>query len=213
MTTSPPGRPPASRRTSGSGSSARTTAWSRAGRALFRLGRYAEAEAALRAVRYIQERLFGADDPDTTDSGYGLQLVLANLGRREESVALLGDTVAGRRSALGPAHPLTLRARAGLLEMLPATEAVTQEGGALLALPSECDRHLGPDHTVTLGARHNHAWALYLLGRFEEADRGIRRVAAAYVRRFGPEYPVVLAARQLRSRTGPPSGTWTRRSR
>jgi hypothetical protein len=54
---------------------------------------------------------------------------------------------------------------------------------------------------VTLGARHNHAWALYLLGRFDEADREIRRVAETYVRRFGPEYPIVLAARQLLSRT------------
>ncbi|MDH6697991.1 tetratricopeptide repeat protein [Streptomyces griseoviridis] len=43
--------------------------------------------------------------------------------------------------------------------------------------------------------------ALYLLGRFEEADEEIRRVAEAYVRRFGPEYPIVLAARQLSART------------
>lgn len=54
---------------------------------------------------------------------------------------------------------------------------------------------------MTLGAGHNHAWALYLLGRFDEADEEIRLVAEAYVRRFGPEYPIVLAARQLFSRT------------
>ncbi|MFB7931990.1 tetratricopeptide repeat protein [Streptomyces sp. NPDC056039] len=54
---------------------------------------------------------------------------------------------------------------------------------------------------MTLGAQHNHAWALYLLGRFDEADHEIRRVAETYVRRFGPEYPIVLAARQLLSRT------------
>lgn len=83
----------------------------------------------------------------------------------------------------------------------PAREAVTAEDGALLSLPAECDRLLGPDHTVTLGARHNHAWALFLLGRFEEADREIRLVADAYERRFGPEHPIVLAARQLFSRT------------
>ncbi|MEV2249272.1 tetratricopeptide repeat protein [Streptomyces sp. NPDC050147] len=174
---------------------------SRAGRALFRLGRFAEAESLLRGVRARQRELFGADDPDTLDTSYGLQLVLANLGRREEAVALLGVTVTGRRSALGPTHPLTLRARASLLEMLPASEVVTEEDGALLSLPSECERILGPDHTVTLGARHNHAWALYLLGRFDEADSQIRLVADAYVRRFGPEYPIVLAARQLLSRT------------
>ncbi|MFJ6124960.1 tetratricopeptide repeat protein [Streptomyces griseoviridis] len=160
-----------------------------------------EVEVALRAVRTAQERLFGVYDPDFLDSSYGLQLVLANLGRRQESITLLRDTVAGRRSALGPEHPLTLRARASLLEALPAAEVATEEGGALLSLPAECDRLLGPDHTVAIGAAHNHAWALYLLGRFEEADEEIRRVADAYVRRFGPEYPIVLAARQLFSRT------------
>ncbi|MEV7325811.1 hypothetical protein [Streptomyces sp. NPDC093970] len=40
-----------------------------------------------------------------------------------------------------------------------------------------------------------------LLGRFGEADEKIRLVADAYVRRFGPEYPFVLAVRQLYSRT------------
>ncbi|MEU1301539.1 tetratricopeptide repeat protein [Streptomyces shenzhenensis] len=174
---------------------------SRTGRALFRLGRYAEAESVLCDVRAMQERLFGADDPDTLDTSYGLQLVQGNLGRCEESLALLRTVVTGRQTTLGPAHPLTLRARASLLEMLPASEVVTEEDGALLSLPSECARLLGPDHTVTLGAGHNHAWALYLLGRFDEADEEIRLVADAYVRRFGPEYPIVLAARQLFSRT------------
>ncbi|MEV7438390.1 tetratricopeptide repeat protein [Streptomyces griseoviridis] len=130
-----------------------------------------EVEVALRAVRTAQERLFGVYDPDFLDSSYGLQLVLANLGRRQESITLLRDTVAGRRSALGPEHPLTLRARASLLEALPAAEVATEEGGALLSLPAECDRLLGPDHTVAIGAAHNHAWALYLLGASRRPTR------------------------------------------
>ncbi|MFF4903144.1 hypothetical protein [Streptomyces sp. NPDC001068] len=44
-------------------------------------------------------------------------------------------------------------------------------------------------------------WPGNLLGRFGEADEEIRLVADAYVRRFGPEYPIVLAVRQLYSRT------------
>ncbi|GES31299.1 tetratricopeptide repeat protein [Streptomyces angustmyceticus] len=70
----------------------------------------------------------------------------------------------------------------------------------LIAKPSECERHLGPEHTVTLGARHNHAWALYVLGRFGEADEEIRLVADTYERRFGPDYPIALSAQQLYAR-------------
>ncbi|MFJ9431804.1 tetratricopeptide repeat protein [Streptomyces sp. NPDC101490] len=174
---------------------------SREGRALFRLGRYAEAETLLSRVRAAQERLFGVDDPDTLDSGHGLQLVLGNLGRRDEAVALLRATAEGRRRTWGPAHPLTLRSRSSLLVLLAVSEVVMEEDGSLSSLPSECVRHLGPDHTVTLGARHNHAWVLYGLGRFDEADREIRLVTEAYLRRFGPDYPITLAARQLLSRT------------
>lgn len=76
---------------------------SRAGRALFRLGKYAEAEPLLRQVRTEQERLFGAHDPDTLDSGHGLQLVLGNRGQKEEALSLLqatigaGSQLSGRR--------------------------------------------------------------------------------------------------------------------
>lgn len=174
---------------------------SRAGRALFRLGRYAEAELLLGRVRATQERLFGASDPDTLDSGHGLQLVLGNLGKRDEAISLLRATIAGRRAVLGPAHALTLRSRSSLLVLLSASEIVAEEDGALLSLPSECVQALGPDHTVTLGAHHNHAWALYLLGRFDEADEEIRLVTEAYRRRFGPDYPIALSAQQLLSRT------------
>ncbi|MGW8553363.1 tetratricopeptide repeat protein [Streptomyces tubercidicus] len=173
---------------------------SRAGRALFRLGKYAEAEPLLRQVRSEQERLFGAHDPDTLDSGHGLQLVLGNRGQKEEALSLLQATLAGRRSALGPAHPLTLRSQASLLAMLPAAELEREGNAALLSLPAECERHLGPDHTVTLGARHNHAWALYVLGHFEEADEEIRLAAETYERRFGPDYPIALSAQQLYAR-------------
>lgn len=173
-----------------------------AGRALFRLGRYAEAELLLLGrVRATQERLFGANDPGTLDSGHGPQLVLGNLGKRNEAISLLRATVAGRRAVLGPAHALTLRSRSSLLVLLSASEIVAEEDGVLLSLPSECVRALGPDHTVTLGAHHNHAWALYPLGRFDEADEEIRLVTEAHRRRFGPDHPIALSAQQLLSRT------------
>ncbi|MFG2880504.1 tetratricopeptide repeat protein [Streptomyces sp. NPDC048337] len=174
---------------------------SRAGRALFRLGRYSEAESLFRGVHQTQQRLFGAGDPDTLDSSHGLQLVWANLGRREEALALLRSTVRGRQEVLGPSHPLSLRSRSSLLALLTAAELASEEGRELLSLPSECVRHLGPDHTVTVGSRHNYAWAMYVLGNFEAADESIRKAVDGYRRRFGPDYPIALAAQQLFART------------
>ncbi|MEW1671653.1 tetratricopeptide repeat protein [Streptomyces noursei] len=173
---------------------------SRAGRALFRLGRYPEAERVLRQVRGAQEQLFGADDPDTLDSSHGLQLVLGNVGKRTEALSLLRATITGRLASLGPAHPLTLRSQASLLTMLSKSELEMPENVSLLSLPADCERHLGADHTVTLGARHNHAWALYVLHQLHEADEEIRLVSEMYEHRFGADYPIALSAQQLHAR-------------
>ncbi|MFI0943124.1 tetratricopeptide repeat protein [Streptomyces sp. NPDC021020] len=175
---------------------------SRAGRALFRLGRYPQAEASLRQTLAVQQRLFGADDPDSLDTAHGMQLVLRNTGRDAEALTLLRATAAGRRATLGPWHPLTLRSRSSLLSSLGAAELTAEdERTRLLSLPQQCAEHLGAEHTVTVGARHNHAWAIYQLGRFAAADAEIDEVTQGYVRRFGPDYPNALAAVQLRART------------
>ena len=191
-------------RTLGADHRAVLAARTRVGRALFRLGRYTEAEALLTGVHAVQQRLFGPADPDTLDSAHALQLVLGNLGpaRREEAMTLLRSAVAGREAALGAWHPLTLRARISLLSLLTPAELLAADDSALLlALPARCAEHLGADHTVTVGALHNHAWALYALGRFEASDDEIRLATDAYLRRFGPDHPAVLSARQLRART------------
>ncbi len=175
---------------------------SRAARALFRLGRYAEAEELLGRVRQEQERSLGSGHPDTLDTVHGLHLVLSNVGRRDEALALLRSAVALRREALGAWHPLTLRARAGLLVILDADElAIAEDPDAPMAVADDCVEHLGHGHTITLMARHNHAWALYLLGEYPAADEEAAWAADEYLRRFGPDYPLGLAARQLLART------------
>jgi tetratricopeptide (TPR) repeat protein len=177
-------------------------AYSRAGRGLFRMGRYAEAAELHRRVLDTQERLFGAADPDTLHSAHGLQMVLGNIaGGRAEAQALRQFAVAGREAALGPAHPLTLRSKCSQLAFMPAAELASEDGQSLLSLPEECARHLGSDHTVTLTARLDRARALRELGRSAEADAEAGGVLADYQRRFGPEYPVVLAAQQLYATT------------
>ncbi|MFE2493956.1 tetratricopeptide repeat protein [Streptomyces scopuliridis] len=178
-------------------------AYARTGRSLFRLGRYEEAEPMLRRVRSTQLRLFGADDPDTLDTGQGLQLVLGNHGKRQEAVTLLRSVVAGRQAALGPWHPATLRSRVSLLAMLTAREVATgaETDDTLLSVPQACALHLGPDHAVTLNARHNHARVQFVLGHYQAADDEIRQVVDDYQRVLGPGYPAVLAARQLHAQT------------
>lgn len=173
------------------------TAHARAGRALARLGRFEESEALHRRVLAARERLFGPDDPDTLDSCAGLNFALSHLGRGDEGLMLLRRAAAGRERVLGPEHPLTLRARALLLEYLPASELAAELSRSEVPLPEQCVRALGPDHDVTLFARLDYVYALFMLERIEEAHQAAPPLAQDFQRRFGPDYPVTLSVQTL----------------
>ncbi|WP_343238699.1 tetratricopeptide repeat protein [Streptomyces sp. SID8374] len=96
------------------------SAHSRAGRALFRLGRFEESEPVLRRVLTDRERLLGPDHPDTLDSYFGINHPLQQLGRVAEGLMLFQHTTDGRERVLGKEHPLTLQSRAHLPESLPS---------------------------------------------------------------------------------------------
>ncbi|MFD4557147.1 tetratricopeptide repeat protein [Streptomyces sp. NPDC058469] len=173
------------------------SSYARAGRALFRLGRYEESEALHRRVLLDRERLFGPDDPDTLDSYEGTSDPLFELSRVSEGLALLRHAAMGRQRVLGPTHPLTLGARALLLSRVPPSELAAEVDSTALPLPQECALELGPDHTVTLQARLNYANALNRLGRFEAAIEDARLVVEEYQRRYGPDFPMTLSAQTL----------------
>lgn len=173
------------------------TAHSRAGRALFRLGRFEESERLLRRVLADRERLFGDEDPDTLESYYGLNLPLQQTGRAGEGLELLRRALTGRHNVLGAGHPLTLRARAALLAYLPVPELAAVVDEAAIPLPQEFARELGADHDEAIGVRLNWAYALYVLGRLDAADGEACAVVDEYKQRFGLHFPVTFAAQSL----------------
>ena len=78
----------------------------------------AEAEPLyLEAVGALTAEL-GARHPETLTAKNNLATLLTATGRRDEAVALLRDTLCGRRESLGPAHPQTLTAMTNLASVL-----------------------------------------------------------------------------------------------
>ncbi|MFH8583977.1 tetratricopeptide repeat protein [Streptomyces celluloflavus] len=170
----------------------------RVGRALYRLGRYEEAEAAHRLALADCTAAFGADAVETLESCVGLSPVLVwGLGRKAEAVSLLRRAVAGRTAALGAAHPSTLIARTYLLEFTVGPELDPVTGPELLA---DCRSMVGPGHPITLAAELNHGFALITTGQQRQALPLVRGVVAALGRAYGPDHPKTLAARSLLSR-------------
>jgi tetratricopeptide (TPR) repeat protein len=177
----------------------------RAGRSLFRLGRFEEAEAVLRQVLADCERVLGPDHPDTLEAALRLSGPLHNLDQVADAFSLVRRAAEGRERHFGRLHPLTLIARSILLEEAADPQAagaaarseVIAGGPALVA---DCRVVSGPDHQMTLGSELNYALALFRADRPEEALPYIRHVVAGFERMHPQGHPSTFAARQTYSR-------------
>ncbi|MFC9034902.1 tetratricopeptide repeat protein [Streptomyces arboris] len=170
----------------------------RAGRSLYRLGRYEEAEAAHRLALADCTAVFGANAVETLESCMGLSSVLAwVLDQKDAAAALVRRAVEGRTAALGAAHPSTLVARTYLLEFTAGPETDPAVGTALL---SDCHRVVGPGHPISLDAELNLGFALIAAGRQARALPHIRNAVAGFGHAYGLDHPKTLAARSLESR-------------
>ncbi len=179
---------------------------SREGRALFRLGRFEEAETLLRRVLADQERLFGSEDADSLDTCYGLSLALQPLDRGAEGLEILQRCATGREGVLGPEHPLTLRAQSALLLHTPVSQIAAWMDGNEPSHPQRCEQYIGGEHSVTLGAQFDYAVVLFKSQRHEAADVAAKKIREQYELRYGLSHPVTLAAQTLYARTRAASG-------
>ncbi|WP_405505536.1 tetratricopeptide repeat protein [Streptomyces purpurascens] len=170
------------------------------GTALFRMGRFAEAEASHREVLERRETLLGADDVDTLHSCAALSQSLDLLDRDEEAESWGRRALDGYRRVLGEESTEALFIWCGLIELLPQLgkeREFAEEGPALI---EAAERALGPDHPTTVLARHDYAGGLFQFGRHEEAEPLARRVLADRTRLQGPEHPLTLSATSLTAR-------------
>ncbi|MFJ2147853.1 tetratricopeptide repeat protein [Streptomyces microflavus] len=170
----------------------------RIGKATDRLGRLEEAAQLHKELLDDLERICGPEALDTLTTCLHLSRPLTWLDQPTEAVRLMHRTVAGRHAQLGPWHPLTLEARACLLELPPGPD-LDREAPAGPDLVADCRRELGADHAITLSAELNCAGALLNTGQHSEALPLARRALAAHEQRFGTDYPITVAARSLLS--------------
>ncbi|MFC4495409.1 tetratricopeptide repeat protein [Streptomyces ovatisporus] len=172
----------------------------RIGRGLYRVGSFQESEVLHRRVLADCERLLGPTSADTYESCLALSNPLLQLGKADEAAGLILRSVAGRVESLGPLHPLTLNARKFLLtlELGPELNDAISSGPQLL---EDCRSALGARHPISLMAELDYAYALFRVGKYENALPHVQRALAAHEERYGSEYPITLNARSTLSRT------------
>ncbi|MER5436254.1 serine/threonine-protein kinase [Streptomyces sp. NPDC002588] len=179
-----------------------------AGLGLGRLGRWAEAGEAHRAVAAERAHLLGADHPDTLASRYEAAFALSRTGRAADALHEYQQVAAARTRLLGADHPDTLAARQETAYVLGRLGRHFDAHQVYTSVLAARERTAGPDHPDTLRCRHNLAFNLSRLGRLEESCRMAREVAAARARVLGPDHPDTLVTRYEVAYALGRSGRW-----
>jgi tetratricopeptide (TPR) repeat protein len=162
----------------------------RQGRAgvLFAMGRFAEAQALYRTLR------FADDDPNQALVRASLAHLRAVLGEPEEAVLQLRGLLADNQRTYGADAPVTL----GTMQVLGDTLLMADQPAAAVTVFTDMigirTEAFGPRDSMVLCTRHMLGVALVRVGRIDEAEREL--VAAADRADRPPSHSCSLATRQ-----------------
>ncbi len=142
-----------------------------------------------------QERVLGADHPDTLRPRYDLANAYWGAGRAAEAITLHEQNLAVQERVLGADHPDTLRTLSALANAHAdagrTAEAITLREQNLAVQ----ERVLGADHPDTLSTRGNLANAYRDAGRTAEAITLREQNLAVQERVLGADHPDTLSTR------------------
>jgi len=139
-----------------------------------------------------QERLRGAEHPETLRSINNLANLLRDKGDYAEAESFYRRALTGREKTLGSEHQHT-RVTEICLAILLKLKGDYKGAEPLLrhALASD-EEESGPDHPDTLGSVNNLAVVLYEQGDYSGAEPLYRRALAGREKALGPEHPDTL---------------------
>jgi tetratricopeptide (TPR) repeat protein len=155
-------------------------------------GNLRESLAFARRELLAQNRLLGADHPETLGTRLNIALVTGLMGREEEALSLLWKLLPIAERVLGPDHPDTLGIRGNIAIWTPNADEALRLARELLA---DNERVLGPDHPHTLENRANIAQKTAATGATGEALELYRQLLCDEKRVFGPDDPATLRTR------------------
>ena len=143
----------------------------------------------------LQERVQGADHPNTLASRAILASAYESVGDLARAVPLHQQTLTDTERALGADHPNTLAVRNNL------ANAYKSAGNLVRAIPlhqktvTDTERVLGIDHPDTLTSRHNLAHAYQTAGDLARAIPLFEQTLTDRERVLGADHPDTLTSR------------------
>ncbi len=142
-----------------------------------------------------QERVLGADHPDTLGTRGNLATAYGATGRTAEAITLHEQTLADQERVLGADHPDTLTTRHNLALAYQDTGRTAEAITLLEQTLADQEPVLGADHPETLNTRNNLANAYRAAGRTAEAITLHEQNLANRERVLGADHPETLRTR------------------
>ena len=173
-----------------------TTLLFQAGHYCYRRGQYPDAGALWKQALTVNERVLGAEHPDTLSSLNNLALLYAEQGKYELAEPLYQRALASYERVLGAEHPNTLSSLNNLAGLYH------NQGKYELAEPlyqralATRERVLGAEHPDTLSSLNNLASLYWNQGKYELAEPLYQGALATRERVLGPEHPDTATVRE-----------------
>ncbi|MBD2161203.1 tetratricopeptide repeat protein [Limnothrix sp. FACHB-1083] len=152
-------------------------------------GQYEAAEPLYRRALEIQERVLGADHPDTAASLNNLAELYRSQGRYEAAEPLYRRALEIWERVLGADHPDTAGSLNNLA-LLYSSQGRYEAAEPLLRRALEIkERVLGADHPDTAQSLNNLALLYKSQGRYEAAEPLYRRCLEIFLEKLGQDHP------------------------
>ena len=142
-----------------------------------------------------EERVLGADHPDTLITRHNLASAYRDAGRSAEAITMHEQTLAARERVLGVDHPDTLHTRNNLANAYRTVGRTAEAITLFEQTLADRERVLGVDHSDTLATRYYLGNAYRDAGRTTEAITMHEYALAARERLLGVDHPYTLATR------------------
>ncbi|KAF1965815.1 HET-domain-containing protein [Bimuria novae-zelandiae CBS 107.79] len=157
--------------------------------ALYRDGRYEEAEELFVQVMETRKRVLGEEHPDTLTSMANLASTYRNQGRWKEAEGLFVQVMETRKRVLGEEHPDTLTSMANLASTYRNQGRWKEAEGLFVQVMETSSRVLGEEHPDTLTSINNLAFTLQCQARHQEALALMERCFRLSQQVLGEQHP------------------------
>lgn len=139
--------------------------------------------------RALLPKMAAVDPVLQSDAYMNLSMCETRLGEHQQALAHASTSYALVSKALGSHHQFAFESQLALETALVGAGRYSEAANVLRPMVSAFEKRYGPDHSVTLLARHDLGFVLTCAGKASEGVTWLQQASAGRANVFGPHHP------------------------